>query len=962
MEFRVLGPVGAYEHGRPVTIGGTKARAVLAVLLAHRNEPVSVERLAMAIWGDDVSEPAVNRVQQHVSRLRRALGDTSALETTPEGYRLLVRDGELDAERFEALAAEGRDALAAGRPGEAARLLREAEALWRGPALAGLGGFPFAPAEIARLEERRLEAVELRLDADLAGGGHGAIAAELQALVRAHPLRERFHAQLMLALYRSGRQADALAAYTQARDVLVEQLGMEPGAELRGLQQAVLRHEPALEPRAAGTPLPAPATELFGREDELERLVTQIRRPELRLITLIGPGGVGKTRLALEAARLAAGAFPGGARFVELASVGDAGELAPAIARALGVPVKPGEPAADALERFLHDPRTLLVLDNFEQLLGGAPLVGRLVAACPQLTVAITSREPTRLAAERLHPVAPLDVPGDGVDAAQLARYGAVAMFCDRARARDPAFAVDERNAPHVGEICRRLDGLPLALELAAARIGLLSPGELADRLERALDVLSAGASDAPERHRTLRATIDWSYRLLGAGERQALTRMAAFAGDATVAAAEAVTHAGLDTLDSLVAKQLLVRRARGLGMLATVRDYARERLDEDPGRTAVHERLAAWTLGELRAAMPRLAGRGRAAALARLDGELPNALAALAWALGAGRAPLALELAGELGEFWWRANRWRDGERWLDAALEAAVDASDQTRAKALLNRARLHGVRRAVTEHADLETALALYRRCGDEAGAAACLGHLAVAEAWAGRFPHARALSDEAARAARASGDELAVAVALATAVLVSADYADATGHAPAAIEQLARVDSLFDLALACNVTGYLAIAAGRHREALGWLEQGLAAARGLGSPHAVYLLCGNVGLAELFLGDLDAASAAFRDALAVCREAADEELIDETLLGVAAVAVRRDELGRAARLVGAARAHRTEQSTPDEQEMVGRLLGQILPRGRVRAGPEAWDRAEREGAQLNVQEAIELARLE
>ena len=396
---------------------------------------------------------------------------------------------------------------------------------------------------------------------------------------------------------------------------------------------------------------PFPA--FLGREAEVEVLARLVLERRNRLVTLVGPGGVGKTRLAIEAAGRIAGDFTDGARFVPLAAVSESRDLASAIARALAAPVREREPARAALVRFLCDRHLLLVLDNFEQLVDGAPLVADLIGACPELTVVMTSREPTRLVVERLYPVRPLEVPdaSAGGAAAELERYGAVAMFCDRARARDPAFTLDEFSAPPVCEICRRLDGMPLALELAAARCGLLSPPELAARLDDALTVLVGGARDAPSRQRTLRATIDWSYDLLTSEERSAFAHLAVFAGGATVPAAEAVTGASLDILDSLVAKQLLGSHDKRLLMLETVREYALERLAESPRREAVQERFATWCLDFLREATAHLARADRAPWLATLDAELPNALAALSSALEQHDAELALQLVDALGD-----------------------------------------------------------------------------------------------------------------------------------------------------------------------------------------------------------------------------------------------------------------------------------------------------------------------
>src|SRR5215207_913099 len=311
MEFRILGPLEVRRDGGPVALGGRKPRALLAVLLLRANEPVSAERLAGALWGEDAPPAAVGTARVHVSRLRKALGDDAALSKTAAGYRLRVRPGELDADRFEELFDNGRRALTDGQPKDAADRLREALALWRGPALAALTFEPFAQAEAARLEELRLAALEARIEADMARGRHAVLVGELRRLVAEHPLRERLHAQLMLALYRNGRQADALEAYRRARDVLVERLGIEPGRELRDLQRSILAHDDvldgsgtAVEPRESGPDaLPAPLTALFGRESDLDLLGRLVRQPDTRLVTLVGPGGVGKTRLAIEATR-----------------------------------------------------------------------------------------------------------------------------------------------------------------------------------------------------------------------------------------------------------------------------------------------------------------------------------------------------------------------------------------------------------------------------------------------------------------------------------------------------------------------------------------------------------------------------------------------------------------------------------------------------------------------------------
>jgi predicted ATPase/class 3 adenylate cyclase len=705
----------------------------------------------------------------------------------------------------------------------------------------------------------------------------------------------------------------------------------------------------------------APPTALFGREADLDALAPLLRERRDRLVTLVGPGGVGKTRLAIEAAGRVAGDFTDGQRFVALAAVSEFRDLASAIARALSAPVRDGEPAQTALLRFLSSRQLLLVLDNFEQLVEGAPLVGEFIGACPELTVVVTSREPTRLAAERLYPVRPLEVPDASASGAglELERYGAVAMFCDRARARDPTFTLDEANAPPVCEICRRLDGLPLALELAAARFGLLSASELAARLDRALAVLVGGARDAPKRQRTLRATIDWSYSLLTSEERRAFAHMAVFAGGATVAAAEAVTGVSLDTLDSLVAKQLLTRRDERLLMLETVREYALERLAEDPNRDAVQERLAGWCLSFLHEATPHLVRADRVLWLAMLNAEVPNALAALSWALEQRRPEPALQLVDELGDYWWHTHHSEDALRWIDAALELGRDASPRLRAAALLNRGRLTDVRRSDKPYrGDLEESLAIYRACDDARGIAACLGHLAFAETWIGNCEEATALSDQAVRYAERAQDEAAIAFARAQRVESGADYEDVSRRARSAMPYLRRVGNLDELARVCVVAGYLAIVERRYRDALAWLDEGLDAARLLDDPSWLFVIRGNRGLAWLFLDELDDASRQFCAALAVCLEAGRENVVDEALLGLAGVEASRGKLARAARLTGAAKAHQARRNV-DEDTVWSRLIDDSLAPARERYGPEQWDVAERQGAAVTVHDAIDLA---
>ena len=789
---------------------------------------------------------------------------------------------------------------------------------------------------------------------------------ELRRLVAEHPLRERLHAQLMLALYRNGRQADALEAYRRARDVLVERLGIEPGRELRDLQRSILAHDDvldgsgtAVEPRESGPDaLPAPLTALFGRESDLDLLGRLVRQPDTRLVTLVGPGGVGKTRLAIEATRRLADGFEHGARFLELVSLSRPDQLGDGLARMLGAAARGDEHPASAVARFLGDRKLLLVLDNFEQLTAAAPLLTGLLGGCPGLTIMVTSRQPTRLTAEHLFWVRPLEVPRRSASTAQLEACAAVEMFVDRARARDPEFVLDDATAPHVLTICRRLDGLPLALELAAARLALLSPAELAARLDGALSVLVGAALDAPERQRTLRATIDWSYGLLGSGERCAFARAAVFAGGATVSAAEAVTGASLEILESLVDKQLLARRGDRLQMLETIREYALERFAEDPAATRVRHRMLAWSLSFAGDAVPHLRAADRAAWLARLDAELPNLIGALSWALEARLLEDALQLVGDLGTYWWQVGRSHEGLAWVDAVLAQATRGPPRVRARAHLARARLTHRRDLDAYRQDLDAALELFTASGDAGGVAMSLAHMGYVESWAEQAGSAVARIDEALEWAERSGDPIALATVHVEAVTAVSGYHDAAARARIAIPYLRHIGDFMGLTFACSVTGFRAIAEGRYEEALRWLDEGLEAARTIDDPQALRHVSGNRGLAMLWLGDTEGAARSLGEALALTREAGAEHMLRESLLGMAAVNARRGELRRAAQLAGAASAHQAPQP-PDEELVAARLQDEFLAPARERLGDAPWLRAERDGGSLTVSEAIDLA---
>jgi predicted ATPase/DNA-binding SARP family transcriptional activator len=981
MDFRILGPLEALDEGRAVALGGSKQRALLALLLLHANETLSTDRLIDELWGEHPPATAAKTVQVHVSRLRKALaagagnGSDGVVVTRERGYELRVDPECLDAHRFERLLAEGRSELAAGRPEQAASTLETALLLWRGPPLHDLAFEPFAQREIARFDDLHIAAVEQLVEAKLALGRHVEVVAQLETLIAEHPYREGLRAQLMLALYRSGRQAEALQAYQEARRTLVEELGIEPGERLRELERAVLGQDPALatpesppdslplRPRAE---LPSPPTRTVGREEDLAAVAGLLNEAEVRLVTLTGPGGVGKTRLALEVAFALEPQLPDGAWFVSLASTSSPEHVPSAVAHALGVTPLQGETPKEALERFLAAKRGLLVLDNFEHLLPAAPLVGGLLTACAELVVVATSREPLHLQAEQRYAVEPLKVPADGEPAA-IERAAAGRLFVERARSHDRHFELTDGNAGAIGEICRRLDGLPLAIELAAARTTLLGAEELSARLGQALDVLGSGPLDAPDRQRTLRATVEWSHRLLRAPEAEAFGRFAVFAGGATIEAAQWVTGADLDALEGLIDKQLLRRHGSGrdtrLLMLETVREYAQERLDADESTVDVHGRHCRHYLALAERAEPQLNTRGEADWLARLDAEIDNLRAALDWSTRRDPA-VALRLASLLVWFWDIRNRFDEGLEWLGAALEAAGDAAPiGERARARRAQVHLLAGKGSVYDwqgsmkdaRARANEALALSRQAGDPAGVGQALlglAQLEVAEPLPQR--RRRELAEEALALARESGDDRLVAFALrARALALSA--AEGSAEFDAAVAALRRVGSSRELAGLYSDAAYNAIKEGRPERASPLLDQALALARELGDPVTLAFVCGNLGLEALFSGDLDRARAAFNDQLRICREHV-LWVAAEGLSGLAAVAAQRDDPKHAALLLGAA----TGIGPWDADADVGDALEQqFFEPARQHYGERRWSKQHAAGTRLSLEEAIDLA---
>lgn len=761
LELHVLGPVEARLGGQPASLGGVRPQTLIAAL-ALGGEIVSSGRLVEEVWRSDPPPSATATLQSYLSRLRRILGRDRVLRH-PGGYALVIGE-ELDANRFEVRLRQARQARDAGDLRDASAGYGDALACWRGDVAEGLDAGPIIREASARLLEHRLLALEERIEVELTSGRHHEVIGDLEALTAGHPHRERLHAQRLVALYRAGRQADALAAYRQARAALVDGLGIEPGPQLRELQQRILDQDPALgvhapempaavvvHPAAPGGPatpatagrsvapdgprgegasdtsngselptasdsvgpsdapgearpgnLPAPLGSFIGRVGTRREIAARLAG-DARLITLVGAGGCGKTQLALRAASDAAAGYTDGVWWVELAAHRDPELVERAVADAIGLPASRQAPRFERVATRLGEGRHLLVLDNCEHLVDAcADLVAELLRRCPRLRILATSREPLDVEGEATWRVPSLQLPPPGATSEQILASEAAQLFMVRARVANPDVDLEPRDASIVARVCRELDGIPLALELAAARLNVLSLHELAERLSDRFRVLGSGRRSAPARHRTLDAAIAWSYELLDPQEQLLLARLSVFAGGFTVDDAEAVcsgpavsdapsmrsgdveappNRAGVEDPDTvadgdvvgllgaLLAKSLVQGRTGPTGrarhdLLGTVRSFAAARLAAPEARELADRHARRFADLAERSA-PRLTGPDQVEWLNRLHAEQDNLRVVLR---RGGRE--AARIAASVWWFWLQFGHTGEGDRWVAASL----------------------------------------------------------------------------------------------------------------------------------------------------------------------------------------------------------------------------------------------------------------------------------------------------
>ncbi|MFI6292089.1 BTAD domain-containing putative transcriptional regulator [Nonomuraea sp. NPDC050790] len=692
MTFGILGPLEVRRDGEVVEIAGQRLRTLLGLLVVSAGRTVPPAALIDGVWPDRPPDGVTNALQALVSRLRAALGKNPVRQLVvaePAGYRLVTGPDQVDAHRFAVLAREGQARLAEGDARTAAGLLREALGLWRGPALADLADREALVAHVARLDHLRLVAAEDLAEADLRLGRAADALDALAGLLAAHPLRERLHGLRIRALHATGRRVEALAAYDSARRAFRDALGAEPSPELTGIHLELLRDEPRPRSERRAGNLRARLTSFVGRDRDVAHIGELLERH--RLVTVLGPGGAGKTRLAVEAA--AALAPPGGAWLVELAGAAD---VVQAVSDALDLRDPTRHPVAERpierLVRLIGDRAPLIVLDNCEHVIGAAAEVAeRVLAECPGVRVLATSREPLAVTGETSLPLPPLELPPPGTGDPRA--YAAVRLFADRAAAVRPGYTLDDAaEAEAVARICRALDGLPLAIELAAARLRALGAGEVAARLDDRFSLLTSGSRTAQPRHQTLRAVVSWSWDLLPEPERELAARMSVFSGGATLEAVEQVCAAELEPLTRLVDKSLVVFEAGRYRMLETIRAFAVEHLPDGDGLRRAH---AAYYLCFAERAEPGLRAAGQLGHLAALAAEHDNLAAALRWCVGAAQADpeageTALRLVGALGWYWWLRGSRLEGARRAAEALAAAPLAPGRLRAPALA----VHGI----------------------------------------------------------------------------------------------------------------------------------------------------------------------------------------------------------------------------------------------------------------------------
>ena len=913
IEFRVLGGVHALRNGSHVKVGGPRQRALLALLLIADGKPVPADRLIDELWHGEPPAGAAGTLQSYVSRLRSVLAVDAVIVGSAAGYSLEVADESVDARRFERLVRDGEAALERNVPLRAVERFDAALALWSGTPFSGVSDEGALRREADRLADVHLRSREGRVAAKLELGGSEGLIDELESLVAEHPYRERLWHHLMLALYRAERQADALAAYQRARQILDGELGLEPSDELKELEAAILRHEvPAARPVESRHNLPEPLTRFIGRERELDEITTRLA--EARLMSLTGVGGVGKTRLAVEAAQRVVPDYGGGVFFVDLSPLQGPDLVLREIAATVGVHEQPGAELLSLLAERLREEEALIVLDNCEHVVERtAQVTHGLLSATRRLRVLATSREVIGVEGEQTYPVPPLEPPD------------AVELFLARALAARPHLRRDAVAEAAAARVCTDVDGLPLAIELAAARANALSLEEIANRLEDRFRFLVSWRRLGPARHRTLREAMDWSYELLAPDDQLLLTRLSVFAGGFTLEAAAQVcvdgdSECALELLERLVNASLVLPDDREEEMryrlLETVRQYTAERLIDD----RVADRHARYYLALAEAAWAEMQSSGLVRVFRGLDPESANLRLSLERFDRSGQTESLLRLTAALWRWWWMRGELVEGRAWLSLALASGLD-----------HPARMDALRGAST--------LAL--RQGDVASA--------------------RSLADAAVAHARAGSDPLALAraqIALANAVSETAEYERAEDLYRAGANGF-RGRSTWELANALMNLGDLALLRGELDDVERNAGESLELVRLSGDDAGIAVNLGNLAFAALERGDASRAAELLHEGLIRSTRVGFREWEAIMQVGLAAVEAALGEPVRAAQLLGA---------SARVQDEIGMSLGSFEARVHARTreavetalGSDAFAAAYASGRELGPEASVATSR--
>jgi predicted ATPase/DNA-binding SARP family transcriptional activator len=941
--FKLLGPLEVWAGGRQLQLGGPKQRALLAILLLQANHVVSRQRLIELLWGDHTPETAENNLQVLISQLRKVLeplrasqGGEPVIATRPPGYELRAERDHVDLGRFRHLADEARLARSKADWQSAATHLRQALNLWRGPALADLETETFATGERGQLEEVRLQALEDRIEADLMLGAHSNLIAELEGVVAEHPLRERLRGQLMLALYRSGRQAESSAVYQETRELLVDQLGMEPGSELQQLLKRILNQDPLLDIKAATmairreSRLPQTRDVFVDRKLEMEQLGGRLQTSSL--VTLTGPGGIGKTRLALELSAKLSEHYADGVVFVDFAPLTDQSLIPRTIAWALGLRDDGIRDPMDVIVAHLYARSLMLILDNCEHVLStAAQVAAEVLSQCRGLTILATSREALRVHGETVWEVPPLPhrSNGSGVTAADSDQGDAVALFRARAESAAPkSFIWDGASSVDATRVCYRLDGNPLAIELAAARLRVMPLSELVSGLDDRFALLTTGTRTGTPRHYSLEATVEWSFQLLSPPERSLFQRLAVFAGGFTAGAAEEVCADDelprdeiRPTLFSLVEKSLIrfgvaVDGSARYSMLGTIREFIRAKLRASDGDLDVHRRHAAHFSAVATSTEAELKSARQVQRLAQLEEEHANFRTAIEWALEH-EPTLALEIAVKLGEFWLRRHIG-EGTMWVNRALENAAQTV-QLRARGVALAGQLAWL------VGDQDAALALL----DEA-----------IEQWS-------ALGDVP-RAAHAADLRAAVQ-------FESGERETALNNLIGVVELLRSTNDRWSLALALDNLGWFQHQAGDSSRGKQILDEALELARQAGDPWLVAIVLDSIASAEMAIGEHDGARAHWRDCCQIAIALDNPWLTAWILEGRARLALVENDPRLCIRLVSASDAARDSIGAV-APEFWREILAATLDEARRKLTDSDADSAWREGRAMTAQQIL------